>query len=205
MTYKKRVSTFRSSFDTLGAFVAKIERDTQAGKAKALRENKVYKPDNGIVGDAFEVTLREYIQPFSRRNNGRVTPANSKYGDMRLGNSTVVEIKCHCGELNKKALGNDVIFPGADLIIYCPEIDYTIPLEHQSFVFTRPAFLEMAYGYKGRGQLLRTKGDSNNGTLVVSFQSFYAKTRQGASQSMAKHLWDHCYDRPTVAEWVNEL
>lgn len=203
MTYKNRVSTFRSSFDTISRFSSVVDTLTESAKTRALAYGREYKPDDGIYGKAFEIVLREYVQPFSKRNNERVTPAKSAYGDMRMGNTGRVEIKSACGELGEGSEFSDIL-PNADYIIYCPEVNLEIAVENQAFVFTRGEFLEMLTTYPGSGSVVRFGKSSTNGTTKIAIQSFYAETRKGASKKIANHLWDCCYERPTVAEWVNE-
>ena len=203
MTNKNRVSSFRSSFDTISRFSSVVNTLTESGKTRALAMGKEYKADDGIIGKAFEIVLREYIQPFSKRNNERVTPAKSTYGDMRMGNSGKVEIKSACGELGEGTEFSDIL-PKADYIIYCPEVNLEIAVENQAFVFTRGEFLEMLATYPGSGSVVRFGKSSTNGTTKIAIQSFYAETRRSASKKIARHLWDCCYERPTVAEWAND-
>lgn len=202
MANKSRVSSFRSSFDSVSRFSCLLDSLTQSAKMRALESGKEYRADDGIIGKVFEIVLREYIQPFSRRNNERVTPQKSTYCDMRIGNAGKVEIKSACGEIGEGTEFSDIL-PRADYVIYCPEVDPNIALENQAFVFTREQFIDMLKNYPGSGSAVRFGKSSTNGAAKIAIQSFYAETRKGASKKMANHLWDCCFDKPTVAEWVN--
>ena len=168
--------------------------------------------DDGAKGKAFEVAIRKFIQPTSKREG--VTHANASYGDMRLkldGSWVKVEIKTACGELatiecdDESAITFSAILPKADYVIYCPEINDNIPMEQQGFVFTRDEFLEMIASYSGRGAILRTKPASRDAGFRISFQSFRADSRPKASAPIANHIWDCCYNQPTVADWVEDV
>lgn len=175
--------------------------------------------DSGAVGKAFEIVLREYIQPKSKRNNGKVTKQNTTYGDLRVKTqfnaNTKIEIKSACGELG--IINNDIvddetdtddldisdyILTKANLIIYTPTVDIEYPLEKQAYIFTRDEFLAMVNNYNGSGKILRVK-TSTNGLTVISFQSFYCETRQKASKKIATYLNDCCICQPTVEEYFN--
>ena len=203
MTSKARVSSFRSSFDSISRFTTLLDSLTQSAKLRALESGKEYRADDGIIGKVFEIVLREYIQPFSKRNNERVTSSRSSYCDMRIGNAGKVEIKSACGELGEGTEFSDIL-PKADYVIYCPEVDVNIAVENQSFVFTREQFIDMLKSYPGSGSVVRFGKSSTSGATKIAIQSFYAETRKSASKKIANHLWECCYERPTVAEWVNE-
>lgn len=174
--------------------------------------------DDGYLGKAFEIVIREYIQPKSKRNNGRITKANTTYGDMRVKMvekaNTRFEIKSSCGELgiitndsevDDEMESNDIsdyILLKADYIIYAPTIDINYQLEKQAYVFTREQFLDMVNNYNGSGNILRVK-TSTNGKTVISFQSFYCETRPKASKKIANYLQDYCNGQPTVEEFFN--
>ncbi len=170
--------------------------------------------DDGAKGKALEVALRDYIQPRSKRVG--VTSNKTWYGDIRRrvdnGNGynwEKLEIKSSCGELAivdvESASDTDTLIhkmlPKADYILYCPEIASNIPLEEQTFVFTRDEFIAMATSYSGRGAMVRVKKGTNGG-YRLSFQSFQSDTRPKASKPIASHIWECCYNQPTVKEWL---
>ena len=169
--------------------------------------------DDGAVGKAFEVAIRKFLQPTSKREG--VTHAYASYGDIRLkmGNKWAkVEVKSACGELatisaeqfELDASANNIL-PKADYVIYCPEVCQTMNMEEQAFVFTRDEFVAMVNSYGGRGAILRTKYASREQGYRISFQSFRAETRPKASKPIADHIWDCCYNQPTVKEWMESV
>lgn len=183
------------------------EIDTRELFAQALA--KYADNDSGAQGKALEIALRYYIQPASKRN-GRVTPNNTAYNDlrMRIENErgkrySRIEIKSACGELGITDSADDLpnLLKGADYVIYAPEINASIEMEEQAFVFTRSEFIAFITGYPGRGQLLRVK-TATNGETRVSFQSFYSESRPKASKPISEYIWDTCYNQPTVAQWL---
>jgi len=173
--------------------------------------------DSGYIGKAFEIVLREYIQPRSKRNNGKISKANTIYGDLRKNQNhkqMFIEIKTACGELGiiTNAMSeeymeendieqniSDFILPKATHVIYTPTVDLSYPLEKQAYIFNRDEFLAMVNNYNGKG-LLRVK-QSTNGLTVICFQSFYCDTRPKASKKMASYLQDCCNGQPTVEEY----
>lgn len=177
------------------------------------------KPDMGIIGKLFEVVIREYIQPYSVRNNGKVSSPFKYYGDMLYKNDngtySKTEIKYSCGELARinnyiqflsditDETLSDYVLPNADTVIYAPEIDSTIPLEQQAYVFTRYEFIAMLSNYNGSGRLLRIK-QSSDGQSVIAIQSFYSITRPKASKKIYQYLIDTCICQPTVEEFFNK-
>lgn len=163
--------------------------------------------DDGLNGKLLEMTLKIF-KASGNKTSWTVTPSNRSYGDTtysnkRLGISRArLEIKSACGELGE---GNIIdltrILPRADYVVYCPEIDERLPLESQSFVFTRAEFLEIITSYKGKGQVIRTKR-STKGKWLLSFQSFFSEGRPTSSKKLANHIWDCCYAKPTFQEWL---
>lgn len=188
-----------------------------AYEQKVLNGDK--NPDVGIIGKLFEVVIREYIQPYSVRNNGKISSPFKYYGDMLYKNDngtySKTEIKYSCGELAR--INNDIQFlteitdetlsdyvlPNANTVIYAPEIDLTIPLEQQAYVFTRDEFISMLSNYNGSGRLLRIK-QSSDGNNVISFQSFYSITRPKSSKKIYQYLIDTCICQSTVEEFFNK-
>ena len=163
--------------------------------------------DCGAIGKAFELATHLFITPTS--NVERATKAGTWYGDILKtvdGERMRIEVKTGCGELAVIDSGefteNDLLVK-ADLIIYCPEFSNNVPVEQQGFVFTRNEFLEMINSYSGSGSLLRVK-PATKGGLRVSFQSFYSETRKKASKKIANHIWDNCYNQPTVEEFFGK-
>ena len=185
--------------------------DTRKVFAEYLAQKKA--TDDGARGKAFEVAIRKFLQPTSKRVG--VTYAHASYGDLRLkmGDKYIkVEVKSACGELatisaedfELDASANGIL-PKADIIIYCPEVADNIQMEEQSFVFTRNEFIDMVNSYGGRGSILRTKYASREQGYRISFQSFRAETRPKASKPIADHIWDCCYNQPTVADWIESV
>lgn len=203
MGNNSKVFAVRSSMNTIKRFDDVLNNLTESGKARASAIGKEYSVDDGIIGKVFEIVLREFIQPFSKRNNERVTPSKSTYGDLRLGNTTKIEIKSACGELGEGSTYSDIL-PKADLVIYCPEVSAEIPVQDQAFVFTRSDFIAMLEGYNGRGSAVRFGKTATNGAQKIAIQSFYAETRKSASKKIAAHLWNECYNHVTVSEWLAE-
>ena len=162
--------------------------------------------DKGATGKAFEIAVRWFAQPRSKRN-GAVTRQYTTYGDMRKRNSDghyfSIEIKTGSGELADGCATIDEIYPKASHVIYCPEVELGIPAEKQGFVFTRNEFIQMLKSYPGRGQLIRTKTNTQ-GATKVTLQSFRTKTQPKASQPIADYLWDCCYNQPTVEQFFGE-
>ena len=183
------------------------EIDTRALYAQALA--KYADNDSGASGKALEIALRYYIQPNSKRN-GHVTSNNTSYNDLRMrvenerGKAySRIEIKSSCGELGMTDSVDDLpsLLKGADYVLYAPEVNPSIAMEEQTFVFTRSEFISFITGYPGRGQLLRSKV-ATDGSARVSFQSFYSESRPKASKPISEYIWDTCYEQPTVSQWL---
>lgn len=184
---------------------------------KIVTEGK--KPDVGIIGKLYEVVIREYIQPYSVRNNGKISSPFKYYGDMTFRNDdgtySKTEIKYSCGELARlnnnvsfltditDEILSDYVLPKSDIIIYAPVIDLTISLEEQSYVFTRNEFVSMLSNYNGSGRLLRLK-KSTDGYTVIALQSFYSITRPKSSKKIYQYLINTCICQPTVEEFFNK-
>lgn len=170
--------------------------------------------DCGAVGKSAE----EAVKPFINRNsllNGRVTPNDGRKYDIyfMVNKKRInIEIKTVCGELAEvKSLSDDVnelaslIYPQAHYIAYAPEIDPEIPMEKQFFVFEREQFIEMCVSYAGTGSALRTKKATVSGSTKLSFQSFYSETRKRSSKKLANHIWNCCFDCPTIEEFMQVI
>lgn len=175
--------------------------------------SKKSRVDDGARGKSAEVALKNFINPNSRVK-GCVTPQARTYDifvreDRKQVN---IEIKTACGELAitnelKKSVTEMIssIYPKSTYIAYCPEIDDDIPMEKQFFMFSRDSFIEMCESYSGRGSIVRIKTPTNNtGAYRLSFQSFHSEGRPKASAKIAEHIWDCCYNQPTVEEWIRE-
>lgn len=183
---------------------------------KIVTEGK--KPDVGIIGKLYEVVIREYIQPYSKRNNSKISSPFKYYGDMIFRNDdgtySKTEIKYSCGELARLNSNvsltditdetlSDYVLPKVNMVIYAPVIDLNIPLEEQSYVFTRNEFVSMLSNYNGSGRLLRLK-KSTDGETVIALQSFYSLTRPKSSKKIYQYLIDTCICQPTVEEFFNK-
>lgn len=162
--------------------------------------------DDGAFGKAFEIAIRFYLQPRSKRTG--VTKAGTWYGDIkRFENRKAVryEVKTACGELGRiegdKWLYSDIL-PNCDYVIYCPEVDTAIAPELQGFVFAREDFIRMLMRYEGRGAIIRAKL-SSRGETKLAIQSFQSKYRPKASRAIADHLWEACYCAPSVQEFFS--
>lgn len=165
--------------------------------------------DDGAKGKAFEISLKTYKNP-NALNNNKVTKSNVRYADTTYSNKAQgynkvkIEIKSGCGELGITDHVDDLdsLLKNADYIVYAPEINDSIPMEKQGFVFSRNEFMSFITGYTGRGQLLRTK-EATTGGSRVSLQSFYSNSRPKASKKLADYIWDACYEMPTFEQWLN--
>jgi len=160
--------------------------------------------DDGRVGKAYEVTIRNLIQPKSRRIG--VTRQFAWYGDMRKHNYNY-EIKTGCCELVK--LENDEIdlwkiFPKMDFIIYCPEVDENVNILQQGYVFTREDFIDMLISYAGKGKIIRTKTGTHGG-IKITLQSFFSENRQKSSRKIRKYIDNCCECQPDIYSHFIEL
>jgi hypothetical protein len=194
----------RETMDTSARMVEVINAMENEKREYAEANGREWRGDSGIVGKAFEVVVREYIQPYSKRNNGHASRQFTGYGDMRIGNTIKVEIKSACGELGEGYEYSDIL-PLANYVIYCPEVSFDVPIEQQAFVFTRNDFITMLSNYPGRGSLVRFGKKATNGSMKIAIQSFYSETRKGASKALASYLWDACYEQPTISDWISEI
>lgn len=192
----------RSSIDTLAIY-----------RCEMAKKSKI---DDGAKGKSSEIAVKSYINPNSTIK-GYVTPQAKNFDifvreDRKQAN---IEIKIACGELAiidelKDTVAEMIssVYPKSSYIIYCPEIDDNIPMEKQFFVFSRDEFVAMCESYDGRGSILRIKTPTNNteyserGAYRLSFQSFRSEGRPKASAKIAEHIWNCCYNQPTVEEWV---
>lgn len=196
--------TNRKSIDTIA-----IYRSEMAKKSKI---------DDGARGKSAEIAVKCYINPNSRIKD-YVTPQAKPFDIFVRENrkQANIEIKTACGELAIIDEPSDSIsemiasvYPKSTYIIYCPEVVDNIPMEQQFFVFTRDKFIAMCESYDGRGSIVRIKTPSNNsaysahGKYRLSFQSFRSEGRPKASAKIADHIWDWCYNQPTVEEWIRE-
>ena len=197
-------TTNRKSINTLAIYMAEMAKKS--------------KIDDGARGKSAEIAVKYFINPNSKMN-GFVTPQAKPYDIFVRENKKQAntEIKTACGELaiidelsESVAEMISSVYPKSTYIIYCPEIDDNIPMEKQFFVFSRDAFVDMLESYDGRGSIVRIKTPTNNteyserGAYRLSFQSFRSEGRPKASAKIAEHIWDCCYNQPTVEEWLEE-
>jgi hypothetical protein len=198
------------------AKVTRKEVDTLAiFKAEMAKKSKV---DDGAKGKSAEVALKNFINPNSKIK-GYVTPQAKNFDIfvMENGKRANIEIKTACGELAiidelSESLTEMIssVYPKSTYIAYCPEVVDNIPMEKQFFMFSRDEFIAMCESYGGRGSIVRIKTPTNNtesserGKYRLSFQSFRSAGRPKASAKIAEHIWDWCYNQPTVEEWLRE-
>ena len=194
----------RSSIDTLTIF-----------KAEMAKKSKI---DDGAKGKSAEIAVKYYINPNSKMN-GFVTPQAKNFDIFVRENKKQAntEIKTACGELAiidepSESIMEMIssVYPKSTYIVYCPEVVDNIPMEKQFFVFSRDAFINMLESYNGRGSIVRIKTPTNNseyserGAYRLSIQSFKSEGRPNASAKIAEHIWNCCYNQPTVQEWLEE-
>lgn len=150
--------------------------------------------DDGLIGKAFEVAVRYYM---TNRRNMRVK-AQGK-ADIRSkvfgGKAETVEIKSACGELD------DTLTKACKWIIYCPDVDLSIPVEEQAYIFSKEEWIEFLENYNGRGSLTRR---TSNGKLHI--QSFYVSEtkRPKASKAIANYIIESCNNQPLLYEFYEE-
>ena len=194
----------RSSIDTLAIY-----------RCEMSKKSKV---DDGAKGKSAEIAVKCYINPNSKVKS-YVTPQAKNFDifvreDRKQAN---IEIKTACGELAiidelKDSIMEMIssVYPKSTYIIYCPEVMDNIPMEKQFFVFSRDEFIAMCESYDGRGSIVRIKTPTNNteyserGAYRLSFQSFQSEGRPKASAKIAQHIWDCCYNQPTLEQWIQE-
>ena len=194
----------RSSIDTLAIY-----------RCEMSKKSKV---DDGAKGKSAEIAVKSYINPNSKIKS-YVTPQAKDFDifvreDKKQAN---IEIKTACGELAiidelKDSIMEMIssVYPKSTYIIYCPEVMDNIPMEKQFFVFSRDEFIAMCESYDGRGSIMRIKTPTNNteyserGAYRLSFQSFQSEGRPKASAKIAEHIWDCCYNQPTLEQWIQE-
>lgn len=190
----------RSKIDTLAIY-----------RCEMAKKSKI---DDGAKGKSSEIAVKCYINPNSKVN-GYVTPQGKAFDIFVRENKKQanIEIKIACGELAiidepSESIMEMIssVYPKSTYIVYCPEIDDNIPMEKQFFVFSRDEFIAMCESYGGRGSIVRIKTPTNStesSAYRLSFQSFRSEGRPKASAKIAEHIWDCCYNQPTVEEWVN--
>ena len=194
----------RSSIDTLAIY-----------RCEMSKKSKV---DDGARGKSAEIAVKSYINPDSKIKS-YVTPQAKNFDifvreDKKQAN---IEIKTACGELAiidelKDSIMEMIssVYPKSTYIVYCPEVVDNIPMERQFFVFSRDEFIDMIESYDGRGSIVRIKTPTNNteyserGAYRLSFQSFRSEGRPKASAKIAEHIWDCCYNQPTLEQWIQE-
>ena len=194
----------RSSIDTLAIY-----------RREMSKKSKV---DDGAKGKSAEIAVKSYINPNSKIKS-YVTPQAKNFDifvreDKKQAN---IEIKTACGELAiidelKDSIMEMIssVYPKSTYIVYCPEVVDNIPMEKQFFVFSRDEFIAMCESYDGRGSIMRVKTPTNNteyserGAYRLSFQSFRSEGRPKASAKIAEHIWDCCYNQPTLEQWIQE-
>lgn len=197
-------TTNRKDIDTLAIYLREMAKKS--------------KIDDGAKGKSAEIAVKSYINPNSTIK-GYVTPQAKTFDIfvMENGKRSNIEIKTACGEL---AIFNELsesvaemvssVYPKSTYIAYCPEVVDNIPMEQQFFMFSRDEFIAMCESYNGRGSIVRIKTPTNNteyserGAYRLSFQSFQSEGRPKASAKIAQHIWDCCYNQPTVEEWLQE-
>ena len=188
----------RSKVDTLAIY-----------RCEMAKKSKI---DDGAKGKSAEIALKNFINPNSKIK-GYVTPQAKAYDIFVRENRKQVniEIKTACGELaiidelNDSIMGMiSSVYPKSTYIAYCPEVDDNIPMEKQFFMFSRDEFIAMCESYDGRGSIVRIKTPTNTSAYRLSFQSFRSEGRPKASAKIADHIWDYCYNQPTVEEWLEE-
>ena len=197
-------TTNRKSIDTLAIYLREMAKKS--------------KIDDGAKGKSAEIAVKYFINPNSKMN-GFVTPQAKPYDIFVRENrkQANTEIKTACGELaiidelsESVAEMISSVYPKSTYIIYCPEVVDNIPMEKQFFVFSRDAFIDMLESYNGRGSIVRIKTPTNNteyserGAYRLSIQSFKSEGRPNASAKIAEHIWDCCYNQPTVEQWIQE-
>ena len=194
----------RSSIDTLAIY-----------RCEMSKKSKI---DDGAKGKSAEIAVKSYINPNSKVKS-YVTPQAKDFDifvreDKKQAN---IEIKTACGELAiidelKDSIMEMIssVYPKSTYIVYCPEVADNIPMEQQFFVFSRDEFIDMCESYDGRGSIVRVKTPTNNteyserGAYRLSFQSFRSEGRPKASAKIAEHIWDCCYNQPTLEQWIQE-
>ena len=194
----------RSKIDTLAIY-----------RCEMAKKSKI---DDGAKGKSAEVAVKNFINPNSTIK-GYVTSQAKSYDIfvMENGKHANVEIKTACGELAVlDELAETVsemlckVYPKSTYIAYCPEVVDNIPMEQQFFMFSRDEFIAMIESYDGRGSIVRIKTPTNNteyserGAYRLSFQSFRSEGRPKASAKIAEHIWDCCYNQPTLEQWIQE-
>lgn len=188
--------TSRKKIDTLAIY-----------RCEMAKKSKI---DDGAKGKSAEIALKNFINPNSKIK-GYVTPQAKAYDIFVRENRKQVniEIKTACGELAIIDELNDSImemissvYPKSTYIAYCPEVDDDIPMEKQFFMFSRDEFIAMCESYNGRGSIVRIKTPTNTSAYRLSFQSFRSNGRPKASARIADHIWDCCYNQPTIEEWI---
>ena len=194
----------RSSIDTLAIY-----------RCEMSKKSKV---DDGAKGKSAEIAVKSYINPNSKIKS-YVTPQAKDFDIFVRENKKQanIEIKTACGELAiidelKDSIAEMIssVYPKSTYIIYCPEVMDNIPMEKQFFVFSRDEFITMIESYDGRGSIVRIKTPTNNteyserGAYRLSFQSFQSEGRPKASAKIAEHIWDCCYNQPTLEQWIQE-
>ena len=194
----------RSSIDTLAIY-----------RCEMSKKSKI---DDGAKGKSAEIAVKSYINPNSKLN-GSVTPQAKNFDIFVRENrkQANIEIKTACGELAiidelKDSITEMIssVYPKSTYIVYCPEVMDNIPMEKQFFVFSRDEFIAMCESYDGRGSIVRIKTPTNNteyserGKYRLSFQSFQSEGRPKASAKIAEHIWDCCYNQPTLEQWIRE-
>ena len=197
-------TTNRKSIDTLAIYLREMAKKS--------------KIDDGAKGKSAEIALKNFINPNSAIK-GYVTPQAKSYDIfvMENGKRSNIEIKTACGELAiidepSESIMEMIssVYPKSTYIAYCPEVVDSIPMEQQFFMFSRDEFIVMCESYNGRGSIVRVKTPTNNteyserGAYRLSFQSFQSEGRPKASAKIAEHIWNCCYNQPTVEEWLKE-
>ena len=160
------------------------------------RNPKAAANDDGLTGKAAEVAIRSYMMRFRKtvkrvKSQGKVDVRSVKFS----GKAENAEIKTACGKLR------DTLKPSCKWIIYCPDVDFTISLEYQFYVFSHDEWIDFLEGYPGKGKFTRVDDAGE-----IHIQSFYISEskRPKASKPMADYIWETCNGQQMLADYYEE-
>lgn len=148
---------------------------------------------DGDIGEACEMAARSFT---SGRIVKAVKPAGKvdsyftwKDADGKR-HSASVEYKVACGRIDNI---------DSQYVAYWPEPDADVDVADGFVIFTREEWQAFLNGYTGRGQLtVWRRGELH----IQSFRGILSGARPKASLPMANYIYDTCYERPTLREWV---
>lgn len=153
--------------------------------------------DCGALGKIYECAVRESAAGHivTAVKPSGVVDMYITYKDPNTGKRKKIscEIKTACGEIDVK------IKP--QLMLYCPEVNGDIDPLKQCFVFSRDEWYTFVTGYPGRGAMLRYDRKRDK----YHIQSFFCSTRPKASKALSEYIWDSCYNRPSLSEYLVTL